>query len=79
MQQNADTRWGELQLRFCDRTAPATSRHAMSSQPVVFQWLGRIGLDYAVDSFQALGITTPQALMGLTLEQYDALNIRDGA
>lgn len=39
---------------------------------IIFHWLERIGLGYSIPTFQAMGITTPQALMSLTVEDYDA-------
>jgi hypothetical protein len=60
---------------------PARARAASTadmSSAIIFQWLERIGLGYAVPSFQAMGITTPQALMSLTFEQYDAVGVTEG-
>jgi hypothetical protein len=45
---------------------------------IIFQWLDRIGLGYAIANFQAQGITTPQALMALDFNSYDELGIRAG-
>lgn len=50
---------------------------APASGSIIFQWLERIGLGYAIPHFQAQGITTPQALMGLTFEGYDKLNVTE--
>ena len=54
---------------------------AMSSgaSQIVFQWLDRIGLGYAIPQFMAQGITTPQALAAVDLAQgaADQLLIRD--
>jgi hypothetical protein len=48
----------------------------MSSQTtsgsIIFHWLERIGLGYAIPTFQAMGITSTQAFMSLTVEDYDA-------
>jgi hypothetical protein len=35
----------------------------MGDDPIIFQWLTRIGLQYAVPSFHAAGITQPDDLM----------------
>jgi kinesin family protein 2/24 len=42
---------------------------------IVCEWLQRIGLGYAVDNFRTRGIDTPQALIGLTFQDYDTLQI----
>lgn len=52
----------------------------MAAQPpkkegVVFEWLSRIGLSHAVASFQAMGLTTPQQLINLRLEQFDSFGV----
>jgi hypothetical protein len=48
---------------------------------VIFQWLERIGLGYAVPHFQAAGITTPQQLAAIEMAEgaADRLNIANGA
>ena len=50
-----------------------------SASQIVFQWLDRIGLGYAIPQFMAQGITTPQALAAVDLAQgaADQLLIRD--
>jgi hypothetical protein len=52
----------------------------MSSQltggSIIFHWLERIGLGYAIPTFQAMGITSTQAFMSLTVEDYDAGTVR---
>ena len=58
----------------------ATSSGApTSASQIVFQWLDRIGLGYAIPQFMAQGITTPQALAAVDLAQgaADQLLIRD--
>ena len=50
---------------------------ATMSGSIIFQWLERIGLGYAVPTFQAMGITSPQSLMSLTFEDYDAVGVTD--
>jgi hypothetical protein len=47
-----------------------------ASGAVVFQWLERIGLGYAIDNFKAAGITVPQVLMKLQKEECDALGVK---
>ena len=42
---------------------------------VVYQWLDRIGLGYAIPNFSALGVTTPQDLMAIDVKTYNALGI----
>lgn len=44
---------------------------------IIFQWLERIGLSYAIPMFQAEGIATPQALLNLDFNSYDRLGIVD--
>jgi hypothetical protein len=46
---------------------------------IVFSWLDRIGLGYAIPHFTAQGITSPQALAAVDLAQgaADALQIHD--
>jgi hypothetical protein len=46
-----------------------------SSGGVVFQWLDRIGLGYAIPNFSALGIVAPQDLMAIDVKTYNALGI----
>jgi hypothetical protein len=47
---------------------------------VIYQWLERIGLGYAVPHFQAAGITTPQQLASIEMAEgaADRLNIATG-
>lgn len=47
----------------------------MASTGVVFQWLDRIGLGYAIPNFSALGIVNPQDLMQIDVKTYNALGI----
>ncbi len=49
----------------------------MAQGAVIYQWLERIGLGYAVPHFQAAGITTPQQLAALEMAEgaADRLNI----
>ncbi len=42
---------------------------------IVCEWLQRIGLGYAVNNFKTKGIDTPQALISLTFQDYDELQI----
>ena len=49
------------------------------SSAVIFQWLDRIGLGFAVPNFAALGVDSPQALMNIDVGTYDALGISNGA
>ena len=49
---------------------------AAPSGSIIFHWLERIGLGYSIPTFQAMGITTPQSLMSLTVEDYDAGALR---
>lgn len=42
---------------------------------VVFQWLDRIGLGYAVPNFSAYSIDSPQKLMGIDVKTYSALGV----
>jgi len=57
----------------------AQSSSSSSSTSIIFGWLERIGLGYALPQFQALGITTPQALANVDLAQgaADQLLIHD--
>jgi hypothetical protein len=47
---------------------------------IIYQWLDRIGLGYAVPHFQAAGITTPQQLAAIEMAEgaADRLNIASG-
>ena len=45
--------------------------------PIVFEWLERIGLGYAVPHFQARGITNPKALTSLNIKDYEELHVSD--
>ena len=47
----------------------------MATGGVVFQWLDRIGLGYAIPNFSALGIVNPQDLMQIDVKTYNALGI----
>ena len=61
-------------------SAPSSAPAAPSSSTsIIFGWLERIGLGYALPQFQALGITTPQALANVDLAQgaADQLLIHD--
>jgi hypothetical protein len=42
---------------------------------IIFEWLERIGLGYAVPHFMAMGVDTPQALMGIDVQTYSMLGI----
>ena len=53
----------------------ATSVVESASGGIVCEWLERIGLGYAVDSFKEKGVNSPQALIGLTFQDYDDLKI----
>ena len=44
---------------------------------LVSTWLRGIGLSYAISSFRAKGITTPQKLSRLTLADYDSLGVKE--
>ena len=54
---------------FCD-----TGTHPQTGS-IVYEWLHRIGLGYAVKNFKRRKIDTPQALIGLTFQDYDDLEI----
>ena len=58
---------------------PVAPMALSSSSSIIFGWLERIGLGYALPQFQALGITTPQALANVDLAQgaADQLLIHD--
>lgn len=43
------------------------------STSVVFTWLDRIGLSYAIDAFRERGVTTPHQLVNLTHDKYPPL------
>ena len=45
---------------------------------IIFSWLDRIGLGFAVPNFAAMGVDTPQALMNIDVSSYDALGIYNG-
>ena len=51
-----------------------TGTHPQTSS-IVYEWLHRIGLGYAVQNFKRRKIDTPQALIGLTFQDYDDLEI----
>lgn len=42
---------------------------------IIFQWLDRIGLGYAVPSFQTHGVNTPQELMQIDVNMYSTLGV----
>lgn len=51
----------------------------MAGNNVIYQWLDRIGLGYAIPHFQAQGVSTPQQLANLNLvDTADSLNIASG-
>lgn len=52
-----------------------TSSMAATPPNVVFQWLDRIGLGYAVPNFSAYSIDSPQKLMGIDVKTYSALGV----
>ena len=57
---------------------PSPSRGAGSgSTPIVFEWLERIGLGYAVPYFKEKGIISPKALTSLTIKDYEDLHVSD--
>lgn len=47
---------------------------------IIYQWLERIGLGYAIPNFQNAGINTPQQLAAIEMAEgaADKLNIADG-
>jgi len=45
------------------------------ANPVIFSWLERIGLSYAIPNFQAAGIANPTQLTAISFEQYDELGV----
>ena len=44
---------------------------------IIYQWLERIGLGHAIPMFQSQGIVSPQALMELTADRFNALGVYD--
>jgi len=50
------------------------------SGAIIYQWLERIGLGYAIPNFQNAGITTPQQLAAIEMAEgaADKLNIANG-
>ena len=53
------------------------SNSSTSSAPIVFEWLERIGLGYAVPYFKEKGIVSPKALTSLTIKDYEELHVSD--
>ena len=57
------------------KSSPA--RPATASKPIVFEWLERIGLGYAVPYFKEKNIISPKALTSLTIKDYEELHVSD--
>lgn len=53
------------------------ARNSSASAPIVFEWLERIGLGYAVPFFLKKGIVSPKALTSLTIKDYEELHVSD--
>eukprot|EP01138_Halocafeteria_seosinensis_P001361 gb/GECG01001397.1/.p1 GENE.gb/GECG01001397.1/~~gb/GECG01001397.1/.p1 ORF type:complete len:897 (+),score=140.83 gb/GECG01001397.1/:1-2691(+) len=62
-----------------DGESKASTDSSNNNQPVVFEWLKRIGLADCIDSFKARSVDTPQALAALTYDDYDALGVTNVA
>jgi kinesin family member 2/24 len=58
-----------------DTVVAAAPAAAGDKGGIVCEWLERIGLGYAVGNFKEKGVDSPQALIGLTFQDYDDLNI----
>ena len=56
---------------------PSPSRSTSTSAPIVFEWLERIGLGYAIPYFKEKNITSPKALTSLTIKDYEDLHVSD--
>ena len=53
------------------------STASKETTPIVFEWLERIGLGYAVPNFKARGIVNPKALTALNIKDYEDLQVSD--
>ena len=62
-------------MNSCTMSSPA--RNSSASAPIVFEWLERIGLGYAVPYFKEKGIVSPKALTSLTIKDYEELHVSD--
>ena len=54
-----------------------TMSASKDSTPIVFEWLERIGLGYAVPHFKERGIVNPKALTALNIKDYEDLHVSD--
>lgn len=60
-----------------EMSQPSPPSKPSSSAPIVFEWLERIGLGYAVPHFKEKGIISPKALTSLNIKDYEDLHVSD--